>query len=234
MPAETDFYIWSPIFFQSKNPETGIFFGNVIGNFSLEDQLMIVDDEGSRQKTNVQNTGEEYRIAIELLSLKFIQLWQVVDGVEKAITGEDPVEREDGSDFIDSFLENYVPPSDEIPIDETDDPSDETEEVSSGAEYYIWEPNFFQIKKPDTYGFFGNVIGNVPASEQIQFVSSEGLRQKTEIEELGTASVQDIIELSGKFRYITNLNSSVMKEIIAHFGGVFVLDSSALNSAPLG
>ena len=235
MPEETDFYIWSPIFFQSKNPETGRFFGNVIGNFSLEDQLAIVDNEGSRQKTNVQSVGEEQTLAVILLSDKYTRLWQIVDDVERSITGEEPVERDDGSDFIESFLATYIPPSsEETNTNESIESEEETEPVSSGAEYYIWTPNFFQAKNPETYRYFGNVVGNVPASEQIQFVTNEGLSQKTEIEELGASSVLDIMERSEKFRYVTNLNSSVMKQIIAHFGGVFVLDSSALDSAPLG
>lgn len=235
MITGADFYAWNPNYFQSRDPETGKFFGNVIGNFSLEDQLAIVDREGEKQKTDIQALGEEQALAIELLSQKFITFWRIADGVEKAITGTDQPERSDDSGFIEAFLENYVPPTAEEENGTGPDTSSESSEpVSSGAAYYAWQPNYFQAKDPETLRFFGNVIGNVPAQEQIQTVTDEGLRQKEAIEILGTAEVSDILEMSEKYRYIAGVHSGVMQEIISFFGGVFVLDQSMLDGAPLG
>ena len=39
-----NFYSWNPIFFQPIDPNNGRYFGNVIGNVSLEDQLNDVCD----------------------------------------------------------------------------------------------------------------------------------------------------------------------------------------------
>lgn len=234
MITGADFYAWNPNYFQSRDPETGKFFGNVIGNFSLEDQLAIVDREGEKQKTDIQALGEEQALAIELLSQKFITFWRIAEDVEKAITGTDPPERSEDSGFIEAFLENYVPPvSEEIDVG-TPTETEESEPVSSGAAYYSWQPNYFQAKNPETLRFFGNVIGNVPAQEQIQTVTDEGKRQKNQILETGTAEELEILEMSEKFRHIAKINKDTMKELIAFFGGVFVLDSSMLDGSPLG
>lgn len=235
MITGADFYAWNPNYFQSRDPETGKFFGNVIGNFSLEDQLAIVDREGEKQKTDIQALGEEQALAIEILSQKFVAFWRIAEGVEKAITGTDPPERSEDSGFIEAFLENYVPPTaEEENGTGLETSSESSEPVSSGAAYYAWQPNYFQAKDPETLRFFGNVIGNVPAQEQIQTVTDEGARQKEQILELGTAEESEILEMSEKFRHIAKINKDTMKELIAFFGGIFVLDSSMLDGSPLG
>lgn len=228
----TDFYAWNPNYFQSRDPETGKFFGNVIGNFSLEDQLEIVDREGAKQKADIQSLGEEQTLAIRVLADKFVRFWEIADAVEKAITGSDPPQRSDGSDFIEAFLAGYVPPADAEPVAEPEE--EEHEFVPSGAAFYLWHPNYFQARSPETLKFFGNVIGNIPAAEQIRVVTDEGIRQKEEIETLGNAEAADILEMSEKFRHVSRINTDVMRKIIAFFGRSFILDSSMLDSAPLG
>lgn len=234
MITGADFYAWNPNYFQSRNPETGKFFGNVIGNFSLEDQLAIVDQEGIKQKTDIQRLGAEQALIIGNLSQKFVALWRISDSVEKAITGSDPPQRIENPEFIEAFLESYVPPVSQETASENPSEAEETESVSSDAEYYVWHPNYFQARSPETLKFFGNVIGNVPVQEQIKTVTDEGIRQKDQILELGTAEAAAILEMSEKFRHVTGINNHVMKELIAFFGGVFVLDQSMLDGAPLG
>lgn len=231
----TDFYAWNPNYFQFRNPETGKFFGNVIGNFSLEDQLKIVDDEGARQKANIRAIGEEQILAIRMLASKFVRFWEIADEVERAITGIIPSQRNDGSDFIEEFLENYIPLVNDESVSENPVETEEGNEASfSGAEYYTWRPNYFQARDPETAKFFGNVIGNVPSQEQIWTVSNAGAMQKEEILEVGSAETEDIMQMSEKFRRATKINKDTMKELIAFFGGVFVLDSSMLDGSPLG
>lgn len=228
----TDFYAWNPNYFQSRDPKSGKFFGNVIGNFSLEDQLKIVDNEGRNQKANIQDLGEEQALAIHVLADKFVRFWDIADAVEKVITGSDPPERSDGSDFVEAFLENYVSPVEEDTAAEAEE--DEPESAPSGDAFYLWHPNYFQARNPETLNFFGNVVGNIPVFEQIRVITDEGTRQKEEIEALGISEAADILEQSEKFRHVTKINKDTMKELIAFFGGVFVLDSSMLDGSPLG
>jgi len=45
-----DFYSWIPNLFRIKDPESQDYIGNMIGNRSKEDQILIVTDEGAVQK----------------------------------------------------------------------------------------------------------------------------------------------------------------------------------------
>lgn len=45
-----DFYSWTPNLFRIKDPESQDYIGNMIGNRSKEDQILIVTDEGTVQK----------------------------------------------------------------------------------------------------------------------------------------------------------------------------------------
>lgn len=45
-----DFYSWTPNLFRIKDPESQDYIGNMIGNRSKEDQILIVTDEGAVQK----------------------------------------------------------------------------------------------------------------------------------------------------------------------------------------
>lgn len=45
-----DFYSWTPNLFRIKDPESQGYIGNMIGNRSKEDQILIVTDEGAVQK----------------------------------------------------------------------------------------------------------------------------------------------------------------------------------------
>ena len=234
MTTGSDFYAWNPIYFQSIDPETGKYSGNVIGNVSLEDQLAIVDRAGEKQKTDIRALGKEQAKAIQNLAEKFVSFWSIADQVEKAVIGSNPPQRSKDTEFIEDFIENYVPPT--VDTEETGPASSDesTAQVSSGAEYYVWTPNHLKVLNLETGKYFGTLIGNVPMFEQIQTVSNEGAKQKTDIIELGTSETTDIMKRSEKFRQVIQLNRNTMKEVVVFFGGVFVLNSSALDGSPLG
>ena len=96
-----------------------------------------------------------------------------------------------------------------------------------------WNPNYFQIKDQETRRYFGNAIGNLSLEEQLKTVTDAGALQKTAIFNAASADILDISERSEKFRHVTRVNKNVMKELVSFFGGVFMLDSSALDTTPI-
>ena len=237
MISGENYYAWNPIRFRSKDEETNRYFGNVIGNMSLEDMLKIVNGEGSRQKTDIKIAANELANEIKVRSSKFVSLWQIVDQVYKDVTGLNPEPRSSADaslveQLMDEYMESLGAP------EESGNESSGSEEIPEAVpldeNFYLWSPNFVKSKNPDTERYFGNVIGNLSKVEQIQEVLDEGARQKADITTIGAERAQEIAELASKYKNIKRLNKDVMKEIVAFFGGVFVLDSSALDSAPLG
>ena len=99
---------------------------------------------------------------------------------------------------------------------------------------YLWTPNYFQIKDPNTESYVGNVIGNRSQEDQILIVSEAGADQKTAILEQSQIHISEIEERSKKFFDIMQLSNDAMKEILLYFGGTFVLDASVLDGTPLG
>lgn len=227
-----DFYSWNPLYFKAKDPETGRYFGNVIGNVSLEDQLKVVSDAGVDQIEKIEAVGNEHILAIQSLSGRFTSLWTIVDHVERSLTGAAAPARNDGHEFIEDFVANYVPPSEDSidPFDDTFEPV----RVPDDIEFYSWIPNFFLVRDPTDGRYFGNAIGNVPLHEQLQVVINSGNGCKELILDTGADTTAELREGSEKYRVITKNYSNVMRKITKFFGGVFVLDESALNSTPLG
>lgn len=228
-----NFYSWNPIFFQPIDPNNGRYFGNVIGNVSLEDQLDDVSNAGNAEKEDILTLGIDLSETITRLAQKYISLWSIIDNVERSITGNNSIERLDASQLVEDFISNYSPD-----IFDEEDPSIDTPSMISDevcdAEYYSWNPNLFRIEKPDESGYFGNVIGNIPTQEQLDEVRDAGSKQKELIEDLGISLSDTIVENSEKYRSIANININAMSSIIEMFGGVFVLGSSTLDSTPLG
>ena len=225
------FYIWSPLYFKPRNQENSRYFGNVIGNLSLEDQLSIIDEAGGSQKTDIQSLAEEEKIVIDALSEKFVRLWRIIDAVEERFIGIEPSSRSnDNSSFIQAFIDSYDSTS--SGGSEISNPVADINPFSeSGADFYTWHPNHFKIIASE---YFGNIIGNIPTSEQIKIVADAGSKQKIEILVLGESEAKDISQRSDKYRMMMSINGNVMKNIITFFGGAFILDSSALDVTPLG
>lgn len=235
MIIEEGFYVWSPIFLQSKNPDTARYFGNVIGNVSLEDQLQVVGDAGASQIEDIRTIGSQQTQELTDLARKFSIFWSIADRVEKSITGVDPTERSADPTFIEDYVENYVDSSAESPVGGSENGSDdEPSTESSDAEYYIWRQNAFQILNEENSRYFGNVIGNIPVQELIQEVRNVGDAQKELIVDLGSIETEDIRSNSEKFRTLADINRNTLNSIMDFFGGVFVLDSSRLDNIPLG
>lgn len=227
-----DFYSWNPLYFKVKDPETGRYFGDVIGNVSLEDQLKVVSDAGVDQIEKIEAAGNEQILTIQSLSGKFTSLWTIIERVEQSLTGAAAQVRNDGHEFIEDFVANYVPPSEDFidPFDETSEPV----RVPNNIEFYSWVPNFFLVRDPTDGRYFGNAIGNVPLHEQLQVVIDSGNECKELILDTGADATAELREGSEKYRVITKNYSNVMREITKFFDGVFVLDESALDRTPLG
>ena len=217
MVVGNGYFTWRPLFFQPRDPETNRYFGNAIGNYSLEDQLSIVDAAGDAQKVNIQDVGEEKALEIDTLSQKFVSLWSIVDTVTTAITGEDPLPRADAHEFIEDFMSTYNARRLGMNRSLQNSLMMRSAPRSSNTEYYIWRPNYFQFKDPESEYYSGNVVGNIPLQEQIQTVRDAGEIQKASIIELGESEAEAIDTSSEKYRNIANINANVMDRIVSFF-----------------
>lgn len=99
---------------------------------------------------------------------------------------------------------------------------------------YSWAPNIFQIKDQKTQSHVGNVIGNRSMEDQIAIVTEAGAMQKEAILEESQQLISEINESAKNLLDIMAISSDAMNEIVLFFGGTFVLDTSVLDSTPLG
>lgn len=102
---------------------------------------------------------------------------------------------------------------------------------------YSWAPNIFQIVDPidpEEKNYIGNVIGNRSKEDQIVIVTEAGTTQKEAILEESQQLISEINESAKNLLDIMAISSDTMNEIMLFFGGTFVLDTSVLDSTPLG
>ena len=99
---------------------------------------------------------------------------------------------------------------------------------------YSWAPNVFQIVDPEIKNYIGNVIGNRSMEDQIAIVTEAGTTQKEAILEESQRLISEINESAKNLLDIMAISSDTMNEILLFFGGTFVLDTSVLDSTPLG
>ncbi len=100
--------------------------------------------------------------------------------------------------------------------------------------FYSWTPNYFVIKSPETQAYIGNVIGNRSKEDQLQIIFDAGTDQKETMLAESTELISEINEGAKKFIDLTSINKEAMKEILLYFGDMFILNTSALDSTPLG
>ena len=100
---------------------------------------------------------------------------------------------------------------------------------------YSWAPNIFRIViDPEEKKYIGNVIGNRSMEDQIAIVTEAGTMQKEAILEESKQLISEINESAKNLLDIMSISSDTMNEIVLFFGGTFVLDTSVLDSTPLG
>ena len=106
--------------------------------------------------------------------------------------------------------------------------------VTVDEEFYSWTPSYFKIKSQEPRAYTGNVIGNRSKEDQLQSVFDVGTNQKDTMLAESTELISEIDESTKKFVDLMSVNKEAMKEILLYFGNMFILDTSALDSIPLG
>lgn len=256
MTFEDDFYLWNPTSFLYKDPDHGVYIGNVVGNTSMEDQLKVVEDAGNAARTDIQNAGFEQATAIGVLAGKFVSLWRISDGVivelskhfgesfildssrlDAAVIGLSPVIRKHHPELIEQAISEVVSRQQaERDNQNTPNDTDSSEIPECDAEFYQFAPVMFLVKDPDTSGYFGNVVGNTSLQDLLQGVYTAGNTQKDSITDISLTQIEEIRLQSEKYRSVAAIHKNAMREILTSLplGGIFVLDASVLDGTPLG
>ena len=83
--VEEDSYRWNPNFIKYKDPQTGNYIGNVVGDVPLEIRLASITQIGQEYIESIGEIGQNAISEILSQSNKYIQIKNLVRSVDKEI-----------------------------------------------------------------------------------------------------------------------------------------------------
>ena len=224
------YYSWNPNTFRVKNPENGSYSGTAVGNASKEEQRDLVIGESTEQQRVISDVGETWMARLSVIG-KYVAVAEIVETVNRAILDEFGGEL--GPNQFDPDGDSVITPA------ETEDPVPAVVPSEPEPSYipepilefsgYLWNPNAFRVKHRDSTGYFGNVVGNASKEEQRDLIIGESAAQQQLIRDTGAAWMEQLSVIS-KYAAMADIIATVNDAIFAEFGGVFILDQSALDS----